>query len=148
MHRPRACIQMVWRLHLTADNDLYRRFLLRKLAFLAAVIAVFALAIVASAQQGDASFGFGTLMSPGAAQCSLSPSNGLFVVCPEKGGLYTNIGGDVIFHKRIGFAFDADWRTSQGNFGGIGQPYRPIIFSFDGIYQPRLSKKAGLDLMG
>ena len=139
---------MVWRLHLTADNDPYRRFLLRKLAFLATVIAVFILANLASAQQGDANFGFGTLMSPGAAQCRLSSSNGLFVVCPEKGGLYTNIGGDVIFHRRIGFAFDADWRTSQGNFGGIGQPYRPIIFSFDGMYQPRLSKKAGLDLMG
>ena len=62
---------MVWRLHLTADNDPYRRFLLRKLAFLATVIAVFALANLASAQQGDANFGFGTLMSPGAAPCRL-----------------------------------------------------------------------------
>jgi hypothetical protein len=141
---------MVWRLHLTVNNDLYRRFLLRKLAFLAAVIAVFALANVASAQQGDDSIGFGTLMSPGASPCAVSPSsNGIVpIVCPEKGGLYTNIGGDVIFHKRIGFAFDADWRTSQGNFAGIGQPYRPMLFSIDGIYQPRLSKKAGLDLMG
>jgi hypothetical protein len=141
---------MVWRSHLTADIDPYRRFLLRKLAFLATVIAVFALASVASAQQGDAMFGFGTLTSPGAASCSFSPSStGIVpVVCPEKGGLYTNLGGDVIFHRRIGFAFDATWRTSQGNFGGIGQPYRPILFDFNGVYQPRLSKKAGLDLMG
>ena len=105
---------------------------MRKLAYLATVFAVLALASVASAQQGDAILGFGTLMSPGADPCRLSSSNGLFVVCPEKGGLYTNIGGDVIFHKRIGFGFDADWRASQGNFGGIGQPYRPILFDFDG----------------
>ena len=141
---------MAWRLHLTADNDPYRRFLLRKLAFLATVIAVFALANIAFAQQGDAMFGFGTLMSPGASPCAYSPfSTGIVpAVCPEKGGLYTNIGGDVIFHRRIGFAFDATWRTSQGNFAGIGQPYRPILFDFNGVYQPRLGKKAGLDLMG
>jgi Outer membrane protein beta-barrel domain len=141
---------MVWRLHLTVNNDPYRRFLLRKLAFLATVVAVFALASVASAQQADAMFGFGTLTSPGASSCAYSPNSSGIVpaVCPEKGGLYTNLGGDVIFHRRIGFAFDATWRASQGNFAGIGQPYRPILFDFNGVYQPRLSKKAGLDLMG
>jgi hypothetical protein len=120
---------------------------LRKLAFLVTVFAVFSLSNLASAQQADAMFGFGTLMSPGADACgSLSFTN---FVCPEKGGLYTNIGGDVIFHRRIGFAFDATWRTSQGQFGGPGgEPYRPILYDFNGVFQPKLSKKAGLDLMG
>ncbi len=123
---------------------------MRKLAFLATVIAVFVLANVASAQQADAMFGFGTLMSPGASPCAVSQSfTGIVpVVCPEKGGLYTNLGGDVILHRRIGFGFDATWRASQGNFGDIGQPYRPILFDFNGVYQPRLGKKTGLDLMG
>jgi len=139
---------MIWRSHLTVNNDPIRRFLLRKLAFLATVVAVFALASIASAQQADAMFGFGTVTSPGASSCAASSSSALFLVCPEKGGLFTNLGGDVILHRRIGFAFDATWRASQGNFGGIGQPYRPILFDFNGVYQPRLSKKAGLDLMG
>src|SRR5579862_4840358 len=58
------------------------------------------LANFASAQQADAMFGFGTLVSPGADACGFSSSAQNFV-CPEKGGLYTNIGADVIFHRRL-----------------------------------------------
>jgi|SRR5579864_2754695 len=138
---------MVWRSHLTARNDNYRRFLLRKLAFFATVFAFFVFLNVASAQQGDAMIGFGTLLSPGAAACGTSPSTGA-VSCPEKGGLYINLGADVIFHRRMGFGFDAAWKASQGDYGGLGIPYKPILFDFNGVYQPKLSKKAGLDLMG
>jgi hypothetical protein len=112
---------------------------LRKLAFLATIFAFFVLPNLASAQQGVAMFGFGTLVS--SQSC-----NAVTLVCAEKGGLFTNIGADVIFHKRLGFAFDATWRTSQGNYSG--QPYRPILFDFNGVYQPRISKKVGADLMG
>ena len=123
-----------------------RRFLLRKLAFLAAVFACFLFTNVAFAQQGDAMFGFGTVMAPGNSGCSFDTSVGYFT-CPETGGLYTNISADVIFHRRMGIGFDADWRASQGAYGGNGgQPYRPIIFDFNGVYQPRLSKKVGADL--
>lgn len=114
---------------------------MRKLALSATVFAFFFIANFATAQQADAMFGFGTLMSPGAASCNFNTG------CPEKGGLYPNIGGDVIFHKRVGFGFDAVWRGSQGNYGGSGLPYRPLLFDFNAVYQPRLGKKAGLDLM-
>jgi hypothetical protein len=119
---------------------------LRKLALLAVVSGFFFLACFAQAQQGDAMFGFGTVLSPGAAACGPN-SSGNFV-CPERGGLYTNISADVIFHKRVGIAFDAAWRAGTGDFGGLGQPYRPILFDFNGDYQPKLSKKVGLDLLG
>ena len=119
---------------------------MRKLAFLATVFACFVLPNLASAQQGDAMLGFGTVMSPGAAPCGTSASGA--VTCPEKGGLYINLGADVIFHRRMGFAFDAAWRASQGDYGGLGIPYKPILFDFNGVYQPKLSKKTGLDLMG
>jgi hypothetical protein len=95
----------------------------------------------ASAQQGDAMFGFGTILSSG----SCDPTTGL---CPEKGGLYPSVSADVIFKKRIGFNFETAWRASQGAYGGPGgQPYRPIISDFNAMYQPRVSKKVGLDLM-
>jgi hypothetical protein len=136
---------MVWRLHLTLIKHNHGRSLLRKSAFAATVFAFFVFPNLASAQQADAMLGFGTVISPGAAQCG-SPSFANFV-CPERGGLYTNISADVIFHKRMGFGFDASWRASQGNYGGLGIPYRPILFDFNGVYQPRLSKKAGVDLM-
>jgi hypothetical protein len=114
---------------------------LRKLSLLAAVFSILFIANLASAQQGDAYFGFGSITSPGAAACNFNTG------CPEKGGLYPNIGGDVIFHKRIGIGFDVAWRGAQGAYGGSGgQPYRPIIYDFNGIYQPRLGKKVGLDL--
>ena len=70
------------------------------------------------------------------------------MTCPEKGGVYPNIAADVIFHKRLGFGFDVAWRGSQGNYGGQGIPYRPILLAFNGVYQPRLGKRAGLDLSG
>jgi hypothetical protein len=120
---------------------------LRKLVFFATVFLFFLTASLASAQQADAMLGFGTLMSPGATACNFSGSTGQ-LACPEKGGLYPNISADVIFHQRVGFGFDAVWRASQGNYAGLGIPYRPILFDFNGVYQPRLSKKAGLDLMG
>ena len=67
---------------------------------------------------------------------------------PEKGGLYPTISADVIFHKRVGFNFEASWRARQGNYAGLGIPFRPILFDFNGVYQPHLSKKVGVDLMG
>ena len=123
---------------------------MRKFAFVATVFLLLLAFVVipnlASAQQGDAMLGFGTVVSPGAAACNQSASTGQ-VFCPEKGGLYINLGADVIFHRRVGFGFDASWKASQGNYGGLGIPYRPILFDFNGVYQPRLSKKVGADLM-
>jgi hypothetical protein len=92
-------------------------------------------------------FGFSAVTSPGASSCNVDPSTGE-VFCPEKGGLYPNISADVIFHKRVGVGFDAVWRGGQGNYGGLGIPYRPIIYDFNAVYQPKLSKKVGADLMG
>jgi hypothetical protein len=127
---------------------------LRKFAFLVTLIALFVLCSLASAQQGDAYIGGGTMLSSSASaplipgtNCGLSSS--LNAVCPEKGGTYLNLGADVIFKRRIGAAFDINWKASQGNFGGPGgQPYRPLLFTFNGVFQPRLGKKAGADLFG
>jgi hypothetical protein len=119
---------------------------LRKFAFLTMLIALFVLCSLASAQQGDAYIGAGTLLSPGASSCGVQ-NNGAFL-CPEKGGTYLNLGADVIFKGRIGAAFDINWKASQGNFGGLGVPYRPLLWTFNGDFQPKLGKKAGLDLFG
>ena len=55
----------------------------------------------------------------------------------------------IVFKNRLGAAFDVNWKASQGEFGGPGgQPYRPLLFDFNGVFQPRLGKKAGLDLFG
>jgi hypothetical protein len=46
----------------------------------------------------------------------------------------------------MGFGFDVAWKGSQGLYVGEA-PYRPILLDFNGVYQPRLTKKTGLDLM-
>ena len=112
---------------------------MRKLAIFVPVLAFMFLAQFAAAQQGDAMFGGNVLMSPG----SCDTVTGL---CPEKGGFYPSVSADVVFHKRIGFNFETAWRASQGDY--FGQPYRPILTDFNALYQPRLSKKVGFDLMG
>ena len=116
---------------------------MRKLTFLAALFSLFLFAHQALAQQADVALGFGTIVSPGAAACSISTG-----LCPEKGGLYPSISADVIFHRRIGFAYEVTWRGGQGAYGGSGgQPFRPIINDFNAVYQPRVGKRVGVDLM-
>jgi hypothetical protein len=117
---------------------------LRKLALLATVFSILLFANIASAQQGDAMLGFGTVMSPSSASSSLSTAT-----IPETGGLYPTISGDVIFHRRIGFNAEVSWRGSQGLYGGCEgcQPYRPIIYDFNADFQPRLGRRLGADLM-
>src|SRR5260370_19745165 len=87
--------------------------------------------------------GVGTILSSGSASCGVSSC-----VIPEKGGLYPSVSADVIFHKRIGFNFEAAWKASRGNYAGLGIPFRPILFDFNGVYQPRLSHKDRADLLG
>jgi len=122
---------------------------LRKLFLLASVSALFLLTNLASAQQADAMLGFGTILATGTNASSCVTTFTSTCVGPEKGGLFTTISGDVIFHRRVGFNFEANWRTKQGldNANG-GQLYRPILFDFNGDYQPRLGKKIGADLLG
>ncbi len=120
---------------------------MRKTALLAVISGFFFLASLAQAQQGDAMLGFGTLVSSGAnSTCVITFTSNC--VGPEKGGLYNTISGDVIFHNRIGFNFEANWRTKQAlDYANGGQYYRPILFDFNGVYQPRITKKVGADLM-
>lgn len=120
------------------------RFLLRTLALFVFVSSFFSLASLASAQQGDVMLGFGTILSSGSnASCPVFSTS---CVGPEKGGLFTTLSGDVVFHRRVGFNFEANWRTRQG-VDDAGQLYRPILFDFNGLYQPQLAKKIGADLM-
>jgi hypothetical protein len=120
----------------------FQEVLLRKLGFLVIVCAFSLVTSLASAQQADVALGFGTVMSPGSSSC-----NQLTLICAEKGGLYPTIGVDVIFHRRIGFAYDVTWRGGQAYNGLTEQTYRPIINDFNAVYQPRIGKRVGLDLV-
>ncbi len=117
---------------------------MRKIASFAPFLLFFFLAPFASAQQADFFFGGGTLLS------SAPTSGALFFQPPaEKGGTYLNLGGDVVgFRRRIGFNIETAWRASQGIYAGENETYRPILTDFNALYQPKVGKKVGLDLMG
>ena len=114
---------------------------MRKSALLAAAFAGFLLSALAHAQQADIAFGVGTTMAP-----AYNTSSQTYPLQSEKGGAYPSLSGDVIFKHRIGFSFDVAWRAKQGIYNGY-QPYRPIFYDFNAVFQPRLSKKIGADLM-
>jgi opacity protein-like surface antigen len=112
---------------------------LRKLAFLTPLVAFLFACQFASAQQVDAFIGGGSLFSS-------SSSNGGFP--SEGGGLYLNLGGDVVVHNRVGFNVETAWRATQGVYVSGVENFRPILTDFNLLFQPKLGSHAGLDLMG
>jgi hypothetical protein len=87
--------------------------------------------------------------SASARSCHLEHATQRPVSVRKRGGVYPSISADVIFHRRVGFNFETTWKASQASYGGPGgQPFRPIILDFNAMYQPKIGKKAGLDLMG
>src|ERR1700733_2369176 len=131
-------ILTISRRHLTGYNELLGGLHLRKLSILAPICALLFFAQFASAQQGDVFIGGGTLLSS-------SSSNGSFP--SEKGGLYLNLGGDVVFFKHVGVNVETAWKATQGVYVSGSENYRPILTDFNLLYQPHLGKKLGADLM-
>jgi hypothetical protein len=110
---------------------------LKKLTFVAIAAAFFVLVSSAFGQGFDAAFGVGSVTSS-------SPTTG---TCPtgtctfpsERGGAYPGFSADLLVHHRMGFEGDIFWKASQGEYGGFN-PYRPIFWSINGIWAPRIAK--------
>lgn len=117
---------------------------MRKLALMVPVFAFvffaqFAVAQMASDQQGDFFIGGGTLVSSSSSSSGSLPA--------EKGGAYINLGGDVVFFAhRMGINVETAWRATQGTYISQEINYRPLLTDFNVLWQPRLGKKLGLDL--
>jgi hypothetical protein len=120
---------------------------LRKFARIAAVCAlgVWALgwsASFVSAQQVDVMVGGGTLLSSSPVTATQNQP-----VISEKGAPYPSVSGDVIFYERFGVNFEGAWKWKEGVYPGDDQTYRPILLDVNALFQPRLSKKFGADIM-
>jgi len=88
-------------------------------------------------------FGGGTLLSSAPSGTSQAFQN-----LAEKGGTYLNVSGDVVgFKRRLGFNVETAWRANQASYYGY-ESYRPILTDFNALFQPKLGKRMGLDLMG
>ena len=120
---------------------------MRKFARIAAVCALGLCAIgwsasFVSAQQVDVMVGGGTLFSSSPVTATQNQP-----VISEKGAPYPSVGGDVILYHRFGLNFEGAWKWKAGVYPGYDQTYRPILLDANALFQPRLGKKFGLDLM-
>jgi hypothetical protein len=116
---------------------------LRRFAPIASAYTVFLFATLAHTQQVDIALGGSTLMasSPTSSSVNFQPPS-------EKGGTYINISGDFVkFKHRLGLNVETAWRYKTGNYEGY-ETYRPIFTDVNALFQPKLGKKLGLDLMG
>ncbi|MGC2171754.1 MAG: hypothetical protein WA623_10245, partial [Candidatus Sulfotelmatobacter sp.] len=117
---------------------------MRKFALLAYACAVLSLANFASAQQQlDVMVGGSTLMSS-------APPNDVVTFQPlaEKGGTYLGLSGDLVAAKRrFGVNVESSWKYHQASYYG-DETYRPIFTDVNALFQPKLTKRIGFDLMG
>ncbi len=100
------------------------------------------LANSARAQQVDILVGGSTLMasSPNNDSVAFRPPN-------ERGGTFVSVGGNYIrFKHRLGFNVETAWRDKLAHYPDTNETYRPFFTDFNGLFQPKLKKKVGLDL--
>jgi hypothetical protein len=114
--------------------------ILRKFYLLAALVLPFLMQIPVHAQEFDAAFGVGTLTAP-----SASSATGDHQSVSLTGGAYPVVSADLILKHRFGVSGELAWRASRNLYAGF-QPYRPLFYDFNGIYAPKLGKRAAGEL--
>jgi hypothetical protein len=112
----------------------------KQLTVVTALFVICLLAGTASAQRIDAAFGFGTLTAPA------GKTSGAFFFPSMGGGGYPSFSADFLLKHRLGIEGEVSWRASQNLYGGF-QPYRPIFYSFNAIWAPRLAKPITAELL-
>jgi len=112
----------------------------KKLTLIAALFVFGVLVSAAHAQQIDVAFG-----ASGLSSGQGKTTNGLFFPTVG-GGTYPDFSADVLIYHRVGLEGDISWRASQNLYGG-SQPFRPIFYDFNAIWNPQLSKRISVELL-
>jgi len=113
---------------------------LKKLSLIATLFVFCLFEGAAVAQQIDAAFGVGSLSSG-----SATSSNGLLFPTMG-GGAYPSFSADVLVYHRLGIEGDLAWRASQNLYGGA-EPFRPILYTFNVIWAPKIVKPITAELL-
>jgi hypothetical protein len=115
---------------------------MRKLLLLAAVFALFALGSPARAQQLDAAFSVSAAKAP-----SASSATGQFFPQSMGGGAFPGFSADYLIRHHIGVGFEVNWRATRNTYFGV-QPFRPIFYSANAVWAPKLGKSAQAEIQG
>lgn len=118
-----------------------------KLELLLVAVCVCLLGVVVQAQQVDAAFGVGGVKSTSAANADFA--NGY---SPQSvgGGTFLGFSGDFLFPKHYGIEGEVFWRAHQNVYNPVisgGQPFRPLFWDFNGIYERNFAKRVGVELL-
>lgn len=110
---------------------------MRKLVLVAVL---FVMASIAAQAQLDVAFGLSTTSGESASSAGAN-------YAPQSigGGAHLSFSADYLMWHNLGFGGEISWRASQNLWGGQ-VPFRPIFYDFNGVYAPRLSKYAGVEL--
>lgn len=88
----------------------------------------------AQVPQVNAYFGLGTATDSSNGQQIDTFGDGNFYNTPKITGLFATVGANVMLTPHYGVGGEFNWRTSQGDYAGLN--YRPLIYDFNGIWQP------------
>jgi hypothetical protein len=117
---------------------------LSKLALGVSSICICLLTVATQAQQFDGAFGIGGVKSTTAANAANNYS-------PQSvgGGTFLGFSGDFLFPKHYGIEGEVFWRAKQNTYNPFisGQPFRPIFWDFNGIYERNFAKRVGVELL-
>lgn len=89
----------------------------------------------ARAQLVDIYLGVGSAHDGSTRQQIDTLGDGVLQPTTSLGGVFGDFGLGAMFSKQFGAAFDIGWRFKQGTYAGV--LYRPLFYSFDGVFQPR-----------
>ena len=112
------------------------------LSFAAVVFA--GLSGLAQAQRVDVAFGISTLDGPGASAGNSIDHPPVSIT----GGAYPGFSGDVMAFHNMGVGAEIFWKADQGNYGGQGTGFRPVLWNINAIYSPKLASHTYLELVG
>lgn len=95
---------------------------------------------LASAQSGPINvyFGLGTATDSSSNRSIDTFGTGSAFTSPKLGGLFGDVGANIMLTPRFGFGGDLSWRTTSAAYAGLN--YRPFFYNFDGIYTPAKSR--------
>ena len=105
---------------------------------------VLLVAVAGFGQTGDIAFGVSTLLSNTPASSLVNSGN--FYAPSMGGGTYLSFSGDYTPWHDFGIGGEVSWRASENLYLGY-QPYRPIFYSANAVWAPKLGKHFGLDLL-
>ena len=120
---------------------------MRRFAPVASLCTVLLFVTLSHAQQIDVAAGWGIALAP-----RNNTSSQAFLPPTERGGTYPSVSVDVVpkngfFKNRVGLNVETSWRYKRASYYGY-ESDRPIFTDVNALFQPKLTRKIGLDLMG